>query len=248
MSPSTNIDGTEITGATIDGQDVQEITVDGDTVFTAIPDSGLLRYEFEDDSDTTTAIDSWESDTVAAYDGTINGATYSTESNVGNRSLSFDGNDDDVAINSDSAFPTDFASDGLTITAQIKFNSLPSGTMAIAEHVGASTGWSFLTNNSGDLELFHRSSDSNVTASISGLTTGSWHFCVGQYDQNNNQYRVRIDNSSNTVNDSTALDNSSVGNKIGIDANNNFARLDAVVSDYRIYNEFLTSSELDDIQ
>jgi len=41
MSPSTNIDGTEITGATIDGQDVQEITVDGDTVFTAIPDSGV---------------------------------------------------------------------------------------------------------------------------------------------------------------------------------------------------------------
>ena len=38
MAP-TNIDGTEITGATIDGQDVSEITVDGETVFTAIPDS-----------------------------------------------------------------------------------------------------------------------------------------------------------------------------------------------------------------
>jgi len=35
MIPPTNIDGTDITGATIDGQDVQEITVDGDTVFTA---------------------------------------------------------------------------------------------------------------------------------------------------------------------------------------------------------------------
>jgi len=33
--PPTNIDGTDITGATIDGQDVQEITVDGNVVFTA---------------------------------------------------------------------------------------------------------------------------------------------------------------------------------------------------------------------
>jgi len=33
--PPTNIDGTDITGATIDGQDVQEITIDGQTVFVA---------------------------------------------------------------------------------------------------------------------------------------------------------------------------------------------------------------------
>jgi hypothetical protein len=35
--PPTNIDGTDITGATIDGTEVTEITVDGDTVFTAGP-------------------------------------------------------------------------------------------------------------------------------------------------------------------------------------------------------------------
>ncbi len=33
MTPPTNIDGTDITGATIDGQEVQQITVDGDVVF-----------------------------------------------------------------------------------------------------------------------------------------------------------------------------------------------------------------------
>lgn len=36
--PPTNIDGSEITGATIDGQEVSEITADGDVVFTAAPD------------------------------------------------------------------------------------------------------------------------------------------------------------------------------------------------------------------
>jgi len=35
MSPPTNIDGTDITGASIDGQDVEEITIDGQTVFVA---------------------------------------------------------------------------------------------------------------------------------------------------------------------------------------------------------------------
>jgi len=36
--PPTNIDGTDITGASIDGQEVQEITIDGQTVFSAAPD------------------------------------------------------------------------------------------------------------------------------------------------------------------------------------------------------------------
>ena len=35
--PPTNIDGTDITGATIDGQEVQEITIDGQTVFDGRP-------------------------------------------------------------------------------------------------------------------------------------------------------------------------------------------------------------------
>jgi hypothetical protein len=41
--PPISIDGTDITGATIDGTEVTEITVDGETVFTALPSSGLLH-------------------------------------------------------------------------------------------------------------------------------------------------------------------------------------------------------------
>jgi hypothetical protein len=43
--PPTNIDGTDISGATIDGQEVQEITIDGQTVFSAGP---KLVDDFED--------------------------------------------------------------------------------------------------------------------------------------------------------------------------------------------------------
>jgi len=48
MTPPTNIDGSDITGATIDGQEVQEITVDGQTVFTA--SVGGVIDDFEDNN------------------------------------------------------------------------------------------------------------------------------------------------------------------------------------------------------
>jgi len=53
-----------------------------------IPDSVVTLYEFEDDSDTTTAIDSFNNN-----DGTINGATYTTTSAVDSLALSFDSGD-----------------------------------------------------------------------------------------------------------------------------------------------------------
>jgi len=52
--PPTNIDGTDITGATIDGQDVEEITIDGQTVFTADaqPESAVAYYDPRQESST----------------------------------------------------------------------------------------------------------------------------------------------------------------------------------------------------
>jgi hypothetical protein len=57
----------------------------------AIPDSAISRYEFEDSSDTNTAIDSWGDN-----NGAIDGATYDeTRSAFGESSLLFDASDDD---------------------------------------------------------------------------------------------------------------------------------------------------------
>jgi len=107
MSPPTNIDGTEITGASIDGQDVQEITVDGQTVFSAIPDSVLTQYRYEDDGDTTTAIDS-----VGTNDATINGSTYTATAAVGNFGIDHDGTDDNAVSNSTVDLSTVGSTDG----------------------------------------------------------------------------------------------------------------------------------------
>jgi len=50
--PPTNIDGTDITGATIDGQEVEEITIDGNVVFT----SGITTVTSRPDDNNTASV------------------------------------------------------------------------------------------------------------------------------------------------------------------------------------------------
>lgn len=90
MTPIRQGDGTGVTPTGIS----EVRTGDGRVVFTpgsAIPDSGISRWEFEDDSDATTALDSWGDN-----DGSINGATYTSNAAEGSLALSFDGVDDYV--------------------------------------------------------------------------------------------------------------------------------------------------------
>lgn len=77
---------------------------------TAIPGSVVAHYEFEDDSDTSTAIDS-----IGSNDATITGATYTAAANVGSLALNYDGSDDYVA--SDSA--VDLVALGTTEAASV---------------------------------------------------------------------------------------------------------------------------------
>jgi len=96
MSPPTSIDGTDITGATIDGTDVTEITVDGQTVFTAVPPlPASVEHRWKMDTGSgSTAFDS-----VGSDDGTINGATWQSDTDaVGGAYLDFDGSGDNVNI------------------------------------------------------------------------------------------------------------------------------------------------------
>jgi len=93
MSPPINIDGSTVDAITIDGSSVNEVTVDGSAVFAATPNSAILRYPLDDDSDTSTATDVWNSN-----NGSINGATYNSSSAFGSNALSFDGSNDYVEI------------------------------------------------------------------------------------------------------------------------------------------------------
>jgi hypothetical protein len=73
-----------------------KLDINGQTIeieVTDIPDSGIFRYDFEDDSDSSTAIDAFADDSHTAYDGSISGATYSSTARWGNFGLSFGGSD-----------------------------------------------------------------------------------------------------------------------------------------------------------
>jgi len=93
--PPTNIDGTDITGATIDGQEVQEITIDGQTVFTAVPDvadSAVHRFILDEGSG------SIATDSIGSSDATLTGPTYISGNFQGGNALSTDGADDEGAV------------------------------------------------------------------------------------------------------------------------------------------------------
>jgi len=132
MTPPINFGGDTVDAVTIDGDSVTSVTVDGSTVFSTIPDSGISRYEFEDSSDTTTAVDSWGNN-----DGTIDGATYDgTRSAFGESSLLFDAS----------------AADGVDVPNDGSLN--PSDELSIAV-------WAYPTTISGNRRVFVSKGDIN---------------------------------------------------------------------------------------
>jgi len=84
MSPPINIDGSSVSSVTIDGTSVSEVTVDGEAVFSAIPDSGVLKYEYEDD-----LTDSFNSNN-GTEEGTV---TFTSSAKIGNQAAEFDAGD-----------------------------------------------------------------------------------------------------------------------------------------------------------
>lgn len=99
----------------------------------AIPDSVVTRYTFEDDSDTTTAIDA-----VGSNDATLNGGSFSTDSAVGDFAWSQDGTGDYAVSNS----TVDLSASGSTVGASVGARLKPSktGSFQVAVYWGGGSG------------------------------------------------------------------------------------------------------------
>lgn len=195
MSPSTNIDGTEITGATIDGQDVQEITVDGDTVFTAIPDRTVFSFESGD-------LSNWRN--------TSEGSIVTSPVNEGAYACLVDGNEDNNVYSQ--------PGDGLNYYPE------PDGTEFIYAQYNADPGdhrfgWAAssgsTSSNSSGYEVAHRPGNGrfelNVDGSaldIDGTTppTGEWLINYVTW-ASNGDISVRVDDADeNTIANLSAND------------------------------------------
>ena len=83
---TTDEDETTYTATVLSDDDTDSVTVE---IEAAIPDSVETQYEYEDDSDTTVAIDS-----IGSNDADINGPTYDPDAARGSFALLHDGDDD----------------------------------------------------------------------------------------------------------------------------------------------------------
>jgi hypothetical protein len=237
MTPPTFIDGTKITGATIDGQDVEEITVDGQTVFSAVPDSGLLRYELDQ-----TAEDSWRD-----RDGSLVGGSFSTDSEVGTHSALLDGVDDQIDIDGDEdgTFDDPFDVDltaGHSLAAHVKVDDLTS-RHPVWGGSGTTATWEFRVSTTGEYEVVVFGSSNGGATSNSSISAGSYAFIGYSYDAGADQFDFYLDGSPDgTVARNGVFDETNPTNRFGasFDGNRRFGgRLD----DPRFYDRALTDAE-----
>jgi hypothetical protein len=190
--PPTNIDGSDITGATIDGQTVDEITVDGQTVFTAfpgIPNNVTNHYPVDEGSGSTLT------DNIGNLDGTINGANFQSLSNaVGGFVLDYDGIDDNDSLGSGTL---DFYNGDFTITAFVK-----------PENIGSDRYSIFHQRNGGGIRFEIRGGVGNAltlvffgvatTESSLSVPTGVFSFVSVRYDSSANSIKFNLNGNTDT--------------------------------------------------
>jgi len=233
-----SIDGTDISSATIDGTDVSEITVDGDTVWTAIPDSGVTRYEFEDDSDTTTAVDSWGNQPMS-----LNGPSYTATSKYGDSALDFDGVDDTgTSPHDDSLYDSAF-SVSLWVYPNGTYNNYTVVNYDDNDNRNWGIGWANITSDSA-YELWINDS-SVIVADGSYPTSGEYVNFIITYDGSLSTFYINSDEigthseTINTTGNGTLFANVNGGNRGDYG--------DYILDDVQYHNKELSSSEVSNI-
>ena len=219
-----------------DGSVVWEAPFDG-------PDSVVSLLEFEDDSDTATAIDS-----VGTFDHTINGATYTTTSAVGDQALDYDGSGD--FTKSDTA--VDLVSNGTTDEASIM-------AWMNADSTDNSSGYIVANGDVEDTDAFGIQDQGGsvrgvVRASGNITTTSSVSVPVGSYehvylDIDASTLRLIVGGSSGTVETASIADDvSTLGEEPPHTGGGIFSNyFPGQIDDVAFANAQLSDSELDDM-
>ena len=173
--------------------------VTADLPSNAIPDSGISRYRFEQNAN-----DAW-----GGNDGTVNGATFTTNNQEGTYAADFDGVDDTINIG---AMGDLEALSELSIVGwiYIKSGMLDGGNYGVYWQSNGNftsrLGVRFGTN--GDILGFTPGNNGNddyppVGSSYTNLSTGTYYHFAGTFSQPNNRYtwylNANQDGSSNSA-------------------------------------------------
>lgn len=242
MSPPISFDANNVSNITIDGSSVQEVTMDGDVVWSAggpIPNSVVTRYKFEDDADTSTALDS-----VGNNDGSINGASYTSSPYQGDHALQFDGSDDLVDCNT--KFANRLGDSDATVSAVFRNdNSSPTNNYIWSEPTGNDNWFRIRADGNSDLEV------KVAGTKVSFSTTVDWdsgNHVVCSYDSSQTETTVYL-NDSNIGTINASLPSSGGDNALIGHGNKQFSsgHWDGLIDDVMIANDNWSSSEVSDV-
>jgi hypothetical protein len=243
MAPIRLGDGTAIDSVRLgDGTGIDEITVGSDVVFSAKPalPSGVISQYKMDEGSGSVISDS----TGNEADGTINGASFLSDSNaVGGTKLDFDGSNDDVQLTQPSWVTLN---NKVTIAVTVEWDTLPLREQSVYDFGDSGNSIFFSLgipdNDSNDLGVFIRQGGINQQLSISNL------FSI------NSKTRIAA-----TVDwDSVDTDVSINGNNIAFDGNNSVGATaenalasagfrsfsDCKLDNFVVYNRVLSQSDI----
>jgi len=240
--PPTNIDGTDITGATIDGQEVQEITVDGDIVFTAAPPDSLVSHWTWDTSDIS---GNTLTDIVGNNDCTINGVTTgapgANQTYTTNEAGDGDGNDDIGELGNLTE------TDNISLALWANPDTKSSFTRLIENGVSDNV-WSLTFDGSADqlIEAGVIVGGPKTTITGNPVPTGTWtHYCM-TYDGSKLELYENGSSVAATTAVSGAIDSTS-GNAAMFARADGALHFDGRLDDVRWYDKGLTSTEVSNL-
>jgi len=239
-------DGTEVSEIVLpDGSTAsQVIGPDGNVVFEAapdIPDSVVSLYEFEDDTDTSTAIDS-----EGSNDLSISGATYTSTAAVGSLALSHDGSDDLATSQNTIDLSAAGDTDGIAISTYHRFESVGAGSAEYA------SGWAVDNNNflmifntGGDLGSFFQVGGSNDIITGPSLSAGTLYYIYAEVlgDGTHNLYVDSADTVTATSDSGLDPANIGSGNHITGGRIDNSNNANVIVDDFAPCVDPLSDSE-----
>jgi len=209
----------------------------------AIPDSGISRWRFDEGSGTT-ATDSW-----GTNNGTINGASYTTDAEIGTHALDFDGTDDYVDFGTPSILQ-DFISDNtFSVAMWVKPRDL--GTLQTLFGNRDNDGLLVRVQSDGSFGAYIQVSGSADSASTSTLTADTYQHVTAVRDGSGAAgWTLYVDGSEDTT---PNLDQGASGVTgdgevlIGQQPAGANRQYDGIIDDPRVYDKSLSPTEVSNL-
>jgi len=150
----------------------------------AIPDSGVFRYDFEDEGDTTQALDSWGNNAINL---TLNGAGYSSNARWGSHALDIDGTNDAATTD---VFGSSISSH--TFSAWVYVTDLSQDQSVASFYDGGTRGFGIRSNGA---VYWGGGTNAGLLETSSGaISTGSYHHLMWWYDDSTGDRRIYVNN------------------------------------------------------